>query len=134
MDTSRLDPALVAAEKRAEEAEDALAEIHRVTGRGDGHGKPSDTAACVIGAFVTGGIGRNEDLADARREGREEAQKRWREAEAVVRESLLWLVSYAEERRRFATKPEWDMGVAYYSTREATERINAAIAALESAT
>ena len=55
-------------ELRGELAEyrDALTRIHRHTGRGDGHGSPDATAACVISAFVSAGMAIGEVEQEAR--------------------------------------------------------------------
>lgn len=45
--------ALERAQQERAELVDALTDIYRVTGRGDGHGTPRETANCAISAFTS---------------------------------------------------------------------------------
>lgn len=60
---------------------DGLAEIHRLTGRGDGHRSIKDTVACIISSIVTRGIDHGDELAELRaaitaeRDARERAER-----------------------------------------------------------
>jgi hypothetical protein len=60
-------------------AEQALAEIHRTTGRGDGHGSVKDTTSCIISAFAS----LRCDMAEIEREAKE-AESRAEKAEGEL--------------------------------------------------
>lgn len=46
------------------EAKAALADIHKLTGRGEGHGSPKATADCVISAWMSRGMALDESEAE----------------------------------------------------------------------
>lgn len=70
---------LEAAERERDECKEALAEVHRVTGRGDGHGSPKETAGCIISACVDRQIELLESLDD-----RDQLRAELDRAQAVV--------------------------------------------------
>jgi hypothetical protein len=80
-------------EARVAELLSALAEIHRTSGRGDGHGTPAETAACVVDAIVSGAI---DSAEGAEREKQleqriDELETRLAEREGLERRLQAWL-------------------------------------------
>jgi len=55
---------LTSVKKQRDELLIALTDVHKATARGDCHGSPSNTAACIIAAFVS----LRMDLAETERE------------------------------------------------------------------
>lgn len=80
----------------------ALAEVHRVTGRGDGHGKPSETAGCIISACIDRQMELTETMDEL-----ELARERLRRVEALLARCTEYKVHPAIwELRAALTGPE----------------------------